>query len=77
MFGAVNAGYIEVQLPDRFNPAVVTFKLTESGQEILRAVERTQPVRKSRKASLISFRGRDVWNCGARNIMHSRQAGAD
>jgi hypothetical protein len=50
MFGAVNVGYIEVHLPDRFNPAVVTFKLTESGQEILRAVERTQPVRKSRKA---------------------------
>ena len=45
----VNAGYIEVQLPDRFNPAVVTFKLTESGQEILKAVERTQPVHKSRK----------------------------
>jgi hypothetical protein len=39
----VNAGFIDVQLPDRFNPAVVTFKLTESGQEILRAVERTQP----------------------------------
>jgi hypothetical protein len=38
----VNAGFIEVQLPDRFNPAVVTFKLTESGQEILKTVERTQ-----------------------------------
>jgi hypothetical protein len=46
----VNAGFIEVQLPDRFNPAVVTFKLTESGQEFLKAVERTQPLRESRKA---------------------------
>ena len=33
----VKAGYVEVQLPDRFNPAVVNFKLTESGQGALEA----------------------------------------
>jgi hypothetical protein len=33
----VKAGYVEVQLPDRFNPAVVNFKLTESGQWALEA----------------------------------------
>jgi hypothetical protein len=28
----VKAGYVEVQLPDRFNPAVVNFKLTETSR---------------------------------------------
>ena len=38
----VKAGYVEVQLPDRFNPSVVKFKLTESG------AIRTRPTRTSR-----------------------------
>ena len=41
----VKAGYVEVQLPDRFNPAVVNFKLTESGQGALEAAAGHQPVR--------------------------------
>ena len=44
----VKAGYVEVQLPDRFNPAVVKFKLTESGQGELEAEEGHQPFRVSR-----------------------------
>jgi hypothetical protein len=40
----VKAGYVEVQLPDRFNPAVVKFKLTESGQGALEAIAGHQPV---------------------------------
>jgi hypothetical protein len=43
----VKAGYVEMQLPDRFNPAVVNFKLTESGQGILEAAECQQSVRDS------------------------------
>jgi hypothetical protein len=31
----VKTGYVEMQLPDRFNPTVVNFKVTESGQGIL------------------------------------------
>jgi hypothetical protein len=44
----VKAGYVEVQLPDRFNPAVVNFKLTESGQGALEAADSHQPFRVSR-----------------------------
>ena len=43
----VKAGHVEMQLPDRFNPAVLNFKLTESGQGILEAAERQQSVRDS------------------------------
>jgi hypothetical protein len=41
----VKAGYVEVQLPDRFNPAVVNFKLTESGQGALEVAAGYQSVR--------------------------------
>ena len=44
----VKAGYVEMQLPDRFNPSLVNFKLTESGQGVLEAAEGQQPIRKSR-----------------------------
>ena len=40
----VKAGYVEVQLPDRFNPAVVNFELTESGQRALETAAGHQPV---------------------------------
>ena len=45
----VKAGYVEMQLPDRFNPAVVNIKLTESGQGILVVTESQQSVRNSRR----------------------------
>jgi hypothetical protein len=44
----VKAGYVEVQLPDRFNPAVVKFKLTESGQGAFQAAEAHQLFRVTR-----------------------------
>ena len=39
----VKTGYVEMQLPDRFNPSVVNFKLTESGRGILEVTEGQQP----------------------------------
>jgi hypothetical protein len=38
----VKTGYVEMQLPDRFNPTAVNFKLTESGQGILEVTESQQ-----------------------------------
>ena len=35
----VKIGYVEMQLPDRFNPTIVNFNLTESGQGILEVTE--------------------------------------
>ena len=45
----VKTGYVEMQLPDRFDPTVVNFKLTESGQGILVVTESQQFVRNSRR----------------------------
>jgi hypothetical protein len=45
----VKTGYVEMQLPDGFNPTVVNFKLTESGQGILVVTESQQSVRNSRR----------------------------
>jgi hypothetical protein len=39
----VKAGYVEMQLPDRFNPSLVDFKLTESGQGIQRPQRVSNP----------------------------------
>jgi hypothetical protein len=47
----VKIGYVEMQLPDRFNPTVVNFNLTESGQGILQVTESQQSVRNSGKHS--------------------------
>jgi hypothetical protein len=44
----VKTGYVEMQLPDRFIPAVVNFKLTESGQGVLEAAEGQQSVANTR-----------------------------
>jgi hypothetical protein len=47
----VKIGYVEMQLPDRFNPTVVNFNITESGQGILEVTESQQSVRNSRRHS--------------------------
>jgi hypothetical protein len=45
----VKIGYVEMRLPDRFNPTVVNFNLTESGQGILEVTESQQSVCSSRR----------------------------